>query len=227
VAADPPDILLICPEWSKTLRETRVLLLRHAETSAPDFFHGAESDIGLSDWGQRQALLLARDLKDKGARALYSSPMRRAVATAVPIGEACRLTPIIVPSFHERRIGTLSGLSRDEGWQIYAESKQRWIAGDLDYTHPGGESFADIRRRVLPVFEGLVRHHPHETIIVIAHGVVIRVLLTSLLSDLQPADFDRVAIDFASINDLVWKGDRWTARALNHLVAPSSARPVA
>ena len=41
------------------------------------------------------------------------------------------------------------------GWAIYAESKRRWMAGDLEFTHEGGESFADIRRRVLPVFEEL------------------------------------------------------------------------
>jgi len=36
-----------------------------------------------------------------------------------------------------------------------------------------------------------------------------------------------VAIDFASINDLVFDGAAWTARRLNHVVAPSDARPVA
>ena len=44
----------------------------------------------------------------------------------------------------------LSGLSREEGWSIYAASKTRWIAGDLDHTHEGGESYNDVRRRVVP-----------------------------------------------------------------------------
>jgi broad specificity phosphatase PhoE len=121
----------------------------------------------------------------------------------------------------------LSGLSRDEGWEIYAESKKHWMAGDLEYTHPGGESFADIRRRVLPAFEALCRRHPGGTIVVVAHGVVIRVILTSLLDGLGPVEFDRIAIDFASINDLRWDGRRWRAHALNQVVAPSPARPVA
>jgi 2,3-bisphosphoglycerate-dependent phosphoglycerate mutase len=209
------------------LQETRVLLLRHAETSAPDVFHGAESDVGLSDWGRRQAVLLAEHLKSKSASALYCSAMRRAIATAGPIGEECGLTPVIIPSLHERRIGPLSGLPREQGWATYAESKQRWIAGDLEYTHEGGESFADIRHRVLPVFDELTVGHAGETIVVVAHGVVIRVLLTSLIDGLRPADFDRIAIDFASINDLVWDGRQWRATALNQVVAPSPAKPVA
>ncbi|MGO9812452.1 MAG: histidine phosphatase family protein [Isosphaeraceae bacterium] len=203
------------------------MLIRHAETSTPDVFHGAESDIGLSAWGEHQAMRLGESLKDHGAHALYCSAMQRAVATARPIGAACGLTAVIVPQLHERKIGPLSGLSRETGWEIYAESKRRWMSGDLEFTHPGGESFADIRRRVLPVFKELLARHPGETIIVVAHGVVIRVVLLSLLAGLEPADFDRIAIDFASINDLRWNGTSWKAHALNQLVAPSPAKPVA
>ncbi|MGO8899936.1 MAG: histidine phosphatase family protein [Isosphaeraceae bacterium] len=203
------------------------MLIRHAETSTPDVFHGAESDIGLSAWGEHQAMRLGESLKDHGAHALYCSAMQRAVATARPIGAACGLTAVIVPQLHERKIGPLSGLSRETGWEIYAESKRRWMSGDLEFTHPGGESFADIRRRVLPVFKELLARHPGETIIVVAHGVVIRVVLLSLLAGLEPADFDRIAIDFASINDLRWDGARWKAHALNQVVAPSPAKPVA
>jgi broad specificity phosphatase PhoE len=209
------------------LDETRLLLIRHAETSAPDFFHGAESDIGLSERGHRQAVLLGEALKARGISAVYCSGMRRAIDTATTAGNICGLIPSVIRALHERKIGPLSGLSREEGWSTYQESKQRWIAGDLDFTHPGGESFAAIGQRVVPVIVDLVRDHPGQTIAVVAHGIVIRVLLLSLLPGLQPADFDRIAIDFASINDLGWDGVRWIAHTLNQVVAPSPAKPVA
>jgi broad specificity phosphatase PhoE len=208
-------------------RGTRILLGRHAETAAPDRFHGAESDIGLSAWGHQQAEQLGRWLSELRPTSLYSSAMRRAVDTAAPIGRACGLEPIVIAALHERRIGTLSGVSREEGWATYNRIKSRWIAGELDVSHPGGESFADIRRRVRPILEDLAARHRGETIVVVAHGVVIRVLLTSLLPAFAPADFDRIAIDFASLNDLSYDGRTWTARALNQVVAPSPAHPVA
>lgn len=206
---------------------TRILLARHAETAAPDRFHGAESDIGLSEWGREQAERLGRWMAGAGPSAVYSSAMRRAVDTAAPIGRACGLEPSAIASLHERRIGGLSGVSREEGWATYAEVKARWLAGDLEVSHPGGESFADIRRRVVPILQDLARRHRGETIAVVAHGVVIRVLLISLLDQFTPADFDRIAIDFASVNDLRFDGGSWTARALNLVVAPSPASPVA
>ena len=206
---------------------TRLLLARHAETSAPDRFHGAESDIGLSDWGVHQAERLGLWLADRAANALYSSSMRRAALTAACIGRACNLKPVPITGLHERKIGPLSGKSRDEGWAIYAATKERWIAGDLEYTHPGGESYGDIRRRVVPIIEDLGRRHRGDTIMVVAHGVVIRVLLTSLVSGLTPADFDRIAIDFASVNDLLFDGKIWTAGPLNQIIASSPEPPVA
>jgi len=209
------------------LRETRLLLIRHAETAAPNVFHGAESDIGLSPWGERQAEILGGRLKAEGAAALYCSAMRRAVATAGAVGRACGLAPGVIADLHERRIGPLSGRSREDGWDVYSESKRRWMAGDLEFTHEGGESFAAIARRVLPILDDLRRRHEGRTILVVAHGLVIRTALLSLLPDRAPADFDAIAIDFASINDLAWDGTNWTARSLNEVVAPSPARPVA
>lgn len=203
--------------------------MRHAETSAPEFFHGAESDVGLSAWGCEQARRVAQFLRDQDAPpcAVYSSGMRRALDTARPIAQIFTLEPRIEAALHERKIGPLSGLPREEGWSVYTEAKQAWIAGNLDATHPGGESFADVRRRVLPIFEEISARHRGETVVVVAHGIVVRIVLCSILPERGPADFDQAAIDFASINDLRSDGAAWRAERLNWVVAPSTARPVA
>jgi broad specificity phosphatase PhoE len=195
---------------SKILRTTRLLLLRHAETAAPDFFHGAESDIGLGEAGRAQAEGVARTLAALRPDALYSSAMRRARETAEPIARECGLVPRVIETLHERRMGPLSGRPRDEGWATYEEAKARWMAGELEHTHEGGESYAQIRRRVLPVFDSLAERHPGQTVVVVAHGVVIRVVLSSLVQGLGPEDFGKIPIAFVAVNDLRWDGDRWT-----------------
>jgi broad specificity phosphatase PhoE len=88
------------------------------------------------------------------------------------------------------------------------------MAGQLDYTHEGGESYLEIQGRVVPAFQTIANRHPGETIVVVAHGVVIRVLLTSLLDGFGPADFERIAIDHVAINDLRLEKDRWRAESL-------------
>jgi probable phosphoglycerate mutase len=195
--------------------ETRVLLLRHAETADPARFHGAESDVGLGSRGRRQADAVARELAGSEPTALYCSAMRRAVDTAGPIARACGLRAVVVEALHERRMGPLSGVLREEGLAAYETAKERWRAGELTYTHAGGESYLDIRSRVVPAFERVVEAHRGETLVVVAHGVVIRVLLTTILEGYGPADFDRIGIANCGVNDLRWDGVLWRAEALN------------
>ena len=120
---------------------TRVYLLRHAETATPHVFHGAESDVDLSERGRRQAQALAPVLSALAPAAVVSSAMRRAIATATPLADACARPLRIEPELHERKVGMLGGTSvRDPG--IWPETVRRWVAGDLDYACRGAESFA-------------------------------------------------------------------------------------
>lgn len=189
---------------------TRLLLLRHAETAAPSYFHGAESDIPLGDRGHEQARDLATRLVASAPTIVYSSALTRAVQTAQAIVQATRAPHRIVPALHERKMGPLSGVPREQGWASYEESRARWADGDLDATHEGGESYAQIRDRVLPAFREIAHAHPGETVVVVAHGVVIRVLLISLLDTLTPADFATIPIDFCAVNELHFDGQSWS-----------------
>src|SRR5947209_2379882 len=88
---------------------TRVLLLRHGESADPTVFHGAESDVGLSPRGQRQAEAVATFLAAFRPILLVSSAMRRALDTAAPIARACGLSVQVESLLHERRVGALRG----------------------------------------------------------------------------------------------------------------------
>src|SRR5436309_841155 len=92
---------------AETVMPTRVYLLRHAETANPAVFHGAESDVGLSERGHRQAEAIARYFAALGPDVVVSSAMRRARDTAQPIAAACGLPLIVEPELHERRVGVL------------------------------------------------------------------------------------------------------------------------
>lgn len=195
--------------------QTRILLLRHAETAAPELFHGAESDIGLGERGHEQARAVAESLVKHGPSAVYASGMRRAKETLRPIAERLNLPPRFEDALHERRMGPLSGRPKAEVWGLYEDARKRWEAGDLDATHDGAESYAEIRERVLAPFQAIAARHPGETVVVVLHGVVIRVLLATLLEDASHAHFERFGIDFVAVNDLRLEEGRWRAEALN------------
>lgn len=194
---------------------SRVLLLRHAKTAAPDRFHGAESDIGLGPDGFEQARSAAEALAHLRPSAVYSSTMKRARETAKPIASACRVVPGILPELHERRMGALSNALIAEVRDEVDHHIQRWADGDLDASHPGGESYREMRDRVVPPFIELADRHRGELILVVVHGVVIRVLITSLIQEFSPGDYHQIAIRHVAVNDLRRSDPGWIAAALD------------
>jgi broad specificity phosphatase PhoE len=198
--------------------------MRHAETSAPDRFHGAESDVGLGPSGFDQARRVGLAIRTGDWHGvdptitIISSSQRRARETAAEIrrsGDASALAePPTWEALHERLMGPMSGMPKSEGWPIYVETKARWMAGQLDFTHPGGESFEAIRDRVVPVFADVARTYAGSTIVVVGHGIAIRVFLISAIPDLSPADFDRISLQFVTPHDLLWDGTAWQANRI-------------
>jgi broad specificity phosphatase PhoE len=173
---------------------TRLLLLRHAETTAPHLFHGAESDVDISEAGRAATEAMAVSLANERPVAIYASALKRAQATAEILARALGLGLSTEPSLHERCMGALSGQPREEHWQAYESARSSWIAGNLDATHAGGESYAHVRDRAVPALKRIAARHEGETVLVVAHGITLRVLLTSLIDGLSPSDFGRVPI---------------------------------
>ncbi|HEY7313974.1 MAG TPA: histidine phosphatase family protein [Gemmataceae bacterium] len=199
---------------------TRVLLLRHAESANPLIFHGAESDVGLSERGRRQAEAIAPLLAAERPDVVVSSAMRRARETAAPIVAACNMPLRIEAQLHERRVGALGGTPTQRFEGVWPDTLCRWIAGDTAFAPPGAESFDDIRRRVVPVWQRVTAECAGQTIVMVAHGVVCKVLLLSLLSEYSVSDWNKIGpIHNVAINELLGDDERWHAARVNELPA--------
>jgi probable phosphoglycerate mutase len=204
---------------------TRVFLLRHGESADPTVFHGAESDVDLSERGQRQAAAVAAVLAGYQPDVVVSSAMRRAVQTATPIAQACGRALQIEPGLHERKVGALSGTAFSTKEGVWPDTLNRWLQGDTAFAPPGAESFDAIRQRVLTVWQRLTREHADQTLVIVAHGVVCRVLLLSVLPGLTAADWPRFGtMKNVGINELVAHAKTWQALRINDV--PESVQAV-
>src|SRR5205823_1345990 len=110
--------------------------------------------------------------------------------TAAPIAAACGVPHAIEPDLHERKIGPMSGTAYSFDAGPWPETIRRWVAGDTDYATPGAESFAQIRDRVVPAFRRVAGRFPGGRVVLIAHGVVCKVLLLSVLPGYGVADWN-------------------------------------
>jgi probable phosphoglycerate mutase len=195
--------------------ETRVLLLRHAESAEPDRFHGAESDVGLGERGRRQAIFLAEELRRFKPDSIICSGLRRALETAQPIAAACGLELEVIEALHERRMGALSGLAKAEHGADYIAELERWKAGNLDFARDDAESYRQVLDRARPVLQAIAARQQGRTVVIVTHGLLIRIVLSSLLDEFGPARLDQIGFDNGAIHDLRWNGHHWRAVALN------------
>lgn len=185
---------------------TRLYLMRHAQTADVSKFHGSESDIGLSEWGHEQSRRVAGRFAGVPIAAVYSSAMRRAIDTAAPIAATLGLVPQQIRALHERSMGSLAGADRSEFRHVYTEAMNAWATGDLDFTHDSGESYRMMRDRAVPALVGLLDRHRGESVLVVSHGMLIRVLLSSLVPELPVSELGAIKIDNVAVNEFLWNG---------------------
>src|SRR3954470_7139149 len=191
---------------------TRVYLIRHAETARPDVFHGFESDTDLGPRGYRQAAALGPVVAALKPDVLVASNMLRARKTAEAVARATGLPVRIEPALHERKVGDMQGTPVQGEFGVCPDTLARWVAGETGYAPPGMESFDQIRDRVLPVWDRITGENPGKTLAVVAHGIVIRVILLSVVEGYNAADWPgRGRIANASISEVTGSGRAWRA----------------
>ena len=202
----------------------RIWLTRHAETSDPTVFHGADSDVGLSELGTRQAEAAAAHFAPLGLTAVVSSAMLRARLTAGPVAAACGVPHLIEPELYERRIGHLAGSRTGAASGPWPDTVRAWEAGDLDFATPGAESYRQLQARLVPAFLRVAAAHPGGRVLVVAHGIVCKVLLLTLLDGYGPAAWNRLGrVANLSVSELVPAEPGWFAERLLQLPGPVAA----
>jgi len=126
-----------------------VLLVRHGETdeNAAARFQG-RIDTRLNERGREQSHALARQVRDEGVVALYSSPLLRARETAQIVGDALGLEAVFDERLVEADAGEWSGRMIADILAHEAAAYARWRAVDPAFRFPGGESVAEQSERI-------------------------------------------------------------------------------
>jgi len=138
-------------------------------------------DTPLSELGQAQAQALAVALGHEPIDAVFSSPLRRAVQTALPTAAALGQEVRVVPGLQEINAGLFQGLLWSEIEVRYPDEARRWLAHEPDFVVPGGESRAQLMQRGRAAFEEIRRSGPFDRVAVFTHGGLLGAALKSLL----------------------------------------------
>lgn len=176
--------------------------MRHGNTkgNSAERFWG-QTDVELSATGIRQAERLRKRLATEKIDAIYTSNLRRASVTAEIIASRHQLAVITCAELHEINFGKFEGLTFKEISQLYPELVKVWPTRGLNFKYPGGESISGLNNRVIKFLDRLKKHSPQETILIVAHSGILRLLICHLLG-IELWHWRQIRTDLASLSIL-------------------------
>jgi probable phosphoglycerate mutase len=167
-------------------------------------------DVPLDEIGRAQAQAVARRLSVERPSAMYCSGLSRAYDTASAIQGA-------IPGHPELRIdgrltegdfGEWQGKTYDSLKLGDTDRLAAWEADRLGVAPPGGESLRQIAERVQTVYNDILADNQGKTVMVVAHGGSLQVLVTLALN-LPLEHYWQLWISNASVSEL--RIDEWGA----------------
>lgn len=156
---------------------TKLYFIRHGESVSNLITQFAGSlDKPLTEKGRAQAIATAEFLKDVPFTAVYASDLSRAYETGLAVANRQAIPIYRTPELREIFAGEWEGKTYDQLETEYADSYGIWRR-QIGLAHcPGGESVAQLQRRVKRCIEQIVHCHPNETVCIATHATPIRVM---------------------------------------------------
>lgn len=197
---------------------TKVHLIRHGETVDSDSRrYKGHIDVSLSEKGIEQVKRAALYLREKTEfKAIYCSDLSRAVNSAEIIASPFGLKPVIHEGLKERGFGVWEGMSFDEIKEKWPDAFASWAQNPVKFSPMDGESTLDVRDRAMQTFNELASKHKGDSIAIVAHGGINRVILCELLG-IPLENIFRIEQDFAALNIIeLW--DYPVVKTMNYVV---------
>jgi 2,3-bisphosphoglycerate-dependent phosphoglycerate mutase len=207
---------------------SRIVLIRHgeAECNLNRVVGGLKGCTGLTDLGRRQVAHLADRLYEsgelRGATALYSSVLPRAVETAERLRAVVGSGPKALGAVRQRcdlcelHPGACDGLPWDEVVERFGVPD--WDRDPSVPLAPDGESWSSFVVRASDAVRELVGRHPGQLVVAAVHAGVIEATMIRFLG-VAPEIYRRgwVRIAHASMTEWEWvpPEDRWVLLRFN------------
>lgn len=181
---------------------TTFLLIRHGHCEpVGKYIAGRKSGIHLSETGNMEVRNLVKKLEKIKISAIFSSPLERAMETAIPISKSKGIDISIKEEVNEIDYGQWTGksieeLSADSEWKLFNQQKGRIRV-------PGGEAMVEVVSRMSLIIEKLRRSF-EGNVIIVSHGDPIKSVISHYAGvpldfmnhfDIQPASISTMAID--------------------------------
>jgi alpha-ribazole phosphatase len=202
---------------------TRIWLIRHGEPA--ETVRGrcyGSLDVGLSAEGRRQMEAVAAYLQAESLAAIYASPRLRTTESAAILASPHACGYREDADLREIDFGDFEGLAYDDIAARYPDLYRQWMETPTEVQFPRGESFAAMRVRVMRAFAAIQRVWAGQTVAMVTHGGVIRILIAQALQMPDSCLF-RLAQDHAAMSLLLCVDGTPVVQSMNATAARNFA----
>lgn len=183
--------------------DRKIYLVRHGKIDCGEKkLYIGTTDLPLCEEGIKQARALKDFFIPIDLEKAYVSPLKRCRQTSELILEGKIVESTIVEDLKEIHMGTWEGKSFEHIKKQFPEQFEERGCNIDTFVPPMGESFELLQKRVIPVFESIVKNTAGN-ILIVAHAGVNRVILSKILG-LSLSELLHVNQPYGCINELCW-----------------------
>lgn len=193
-----------------------IFLLRHGDCTTDGVKrYVGRIDYPLSDQGIAQVRAWQEFFVAHVPDRVVCSDLTRTVQTAE---NALVHVPVHIelePAFREISLGEWEGVRRQEIRERFPQAYEDRGNDFAGFRPPGGESFQDLQSRVVPAFNALrTAAGPDDTVLLVTHAGVIRVLICHILG-MNLRRMFTLGMDYARMTHLQRCGNGWVLQGMN------------
>jgi probable phosphoglycerate mutase len=203
---------------------TKIILTRHGhiEGITPERFRG-RLDLPITALGQRQIAATSHRINATWRiAAIYTSPMSRCVITGEAIARPSGLTVKPLAGLNDIDYGAWQGLTHDEAKARWPAEFAMWFRAPHLAQPPGGETLQDVLARAAATLRTVTRDHPDDTVVLVGHDSVNRVILLHVL-ELPLSRYWLFKQEPCTINELDFVDGAFSVRTINETYHLSGA----
>ncbi|NKI18856.1 alpha-ribazole phosphatase [Spongiibacter sp. KMU-166] len=177
---------------------TRLDMLRHGACEGGEIFRGS-TDVPLSELGWQQMRDTVASVGEPRWQRIVSSPLQRCARFAEEQSRLLQLPLEFDDALREMHFGDWEGLPHSEAERRYPQEWRQFWQSPAEASPPSGEAMGDFCQRVCTALDSLQQRYSGESVLLVIHGAVIRVMMCHLLG-MPMGAMTRLAVPYACLS---------------------------
>ena len=184
---------------------TTVYFIRHAQAEG-NLTATVQGNIetGITALGYEQIAALRGRFADIPVDAVYSSDLRRATETAKAVSAPKNLPIHTDKAFREVDFGRWEGHRWSELAVTDSEQVENFNHHLERFQPPEGETAQQLLARFLPALENIVRENEDKTVVIVSHGLALRLVLGAL-QGIAPENITSLHGPNTAVSKVAWE----------------------